>query len=345
MFLKFIFRALQYRKQRLILAFSALAVAATLATVLFGIYGSVEQRIRAEFQGYGANIVAVPANGLTISREIATAARGQGAEAAPFLIGSTTLGGRVVAVNAFDPPATLRLTPYWHMEAGTREITAGECVAGSLLQLEMGAKTGVCTVKGIVSTGGAEDSQLLVRLEESATRVSLVQIRAPGARVEAVRAALAKAFPEASFRTVESVAETESNVVLKVRAALLLVTLVILAITTLCVASNFSEMVMERSREIGILKALGALERSIAALFISESAALALLASVAGYVAGLIAEAAIGREIFGGAFRLEAGWQVPVAVTVVMLTVASVATAIATAQIRGIQPAVILRGE
>ena len=41
MFLRFILRALQYRKQRLLLAFAALAVAATLATVLFGIYGTV----------------------------------------------------------------------------------------------------------------------------------------------------------------------------------------------------------------------------------------------------------------------------------------------------------------
>jgi hypothetical protein len=63
MFLRFFLRALQYRKQRLILAFAALAVAATLATVLFGIYGTVERRLRDQFEAYGANIVAVPANG------------------------------------------------------------------------------------------------------------------------------------------------------------------------------------------------------------------------------------------------------------------------------------------
>jgi putative ABC transport system permease protein len=111
------------------------------------------------------------------------------------------------------------------------------------------------------------------------------------------------------------------------------------------VSSNFSEMVIERSKEIGIMKALGAAERKIAGLFVSESAALALGATVAGYIAGVFAAAAIGREVFGGLFSLEASWAVFGGVAGVMLTVAAIATAIAASRIWSIQPAVILRGE
>jgi putative ABC transport system permease protein len=144
---------------------------------------------------------------------------------------------------------------------------------------------------------------------------------------------------------VRSVADTESNVVLKIRAALFLLTLVILAITTLCVTSNFTEMVIERSKEIGILKALGGAESRIATFFVSESAALALAATAVGYAAGVVAAAAIGRQIFGGAFRLQPDWLVFLIVAAVMLGVASLATAIAASRIWGIQPAIILRGE
>ncbi len=63
MFLRFIIRALQYRKQRLLLSFTALAVGAALATVLFGIYATVERRMRDEFRSYGANMAAVPLSG------------------------------------------------------------------------------------------------------------------------------------------------------------------------------------------------------------------------------------------------------------------------------------------
>ncbi|MES1261123.1 MAG: ABC transporter permease [Acidobacteriota bacterium] len=358
MFLRFIFRALAYRKQRLLLAFAALAVAATLATVLFDIYGTVARRIREAFRSYGANISVVPGTGSTVPAGIAQAAEKLGAEAAPFLITSGHIGDRAVAVAGFVPAKAEGMTAYWHVQ-GTRVIQTGECLAGEMVasqfQLKIGAMVPLqgapCRLQGILSTGGAEDRELLVLFDAAATmagvrdEASMVEIRAPGERVEAVRAVLASQFPAADVRTVVSVADTESNVVLKVRAALLLLTLVILGITTLCVSSSFSEMVMERSKEIGILKALGAAEQKIAAFFVSESAALALAATVTGYTMGIFAAGAIGREIFGGVFEVRADAFVFFSVAAVMLIVAALATAIAASRIWGIQPAIILRGE
>ena len=346
MFLRFIIRALQYRKQRLLLSFSALAIAATLATVLFGIYETVERRMRDEFRSYGANIAAVPVSGKTVPLELVAAAEKLGATASPFLV--TSAGGMVVA--GFDPAKAADMTSYWHVQ-GSRAIGPGECIAGENLHLAVGARTSICTIKGMVSTGGAEDGELLVNFETAANLAgihegaSIIEIRAPGEQVETVRAALAKQFPAADVRTIRAVAGTESNVILKIRASLFLLTLIVLAITTLCVTSNFSEMVIERSREIGILKALGGVERGIAALFVSESAALALAATITGYAAGLFASAAIGREVFGGAFHLQADWLVLAGVAGVMLTVAAIATAIAASRIWTIQPAIVLRGE
>lgn len=354
MFLRFVLRALQYRKQRLTLAFTALAVAATLATVLFGIYGSVERRIREEFGSYGANIIAVPTNGQTIPVSIADAARKLGAEAAPFLITAVQFpaqfGGQAIPVAGFVPGVTEPLTRYWHVR-GSRDIHPGECLAGELLHIDLGTQTPLGVVKGIVSTGSAEDNEFLVPYETAAKlsglsdAASFIEIRAPGERLESIRAQLASEFPAASVRTIQSVAETENSVVLKIRAALFLLTLLILGITTLCVGSNFSEMVLERSKEIGILKALGGAESRIAVFFVSESAALALLASAIGYLLGIFAAAAIGQQIFGGGFHVETGWLVPLAVAAVMLAVASIATGVATSRIWGIQPAIILRGE
>lgn len=77
----------------------------------------------------------------------------------------------------------------------------------------------------------------------------------------------------------------------------------------------------------------------------SESVALALIAAVVGYVGGLFVAAAVGRQIFGGAFQLKPDLFVFSSVLAVMLAVAAVATAIAASRIWRIQPAVILRGE
>jgi putative ABC transport system permease protein len=358
MFLKFVIRALQFRKQRLLLSFFALAVAAALATVLFGIYGTVEQRMRDEFRGYGANIAAVPVAGKTVPLALVQAAEKLGAAAAPFLITSTHIGNTPVLVAGFDPAKSQTMTSYWHLQ-GSRDIGRGECIAGELLVSRLNLKLGgqvqmdgaTCKIKGIVSTGGDEDQELLVPFESAASlagihdAASIVEIRAPGELVENVRAALAKQFPAADLRTMRAVAETESNVVLKIRASLFLLTLLILTITTLCVTSNFTEMVIERSKEIGILKALGGIERRISALFVSESAVLAIAATITGYAAGLAGAAAIGREVFGGAFHIHADWLVFAGVAGVMLSVAAFATGIAAARIWSVQPAIILRGE
>jgi putative ABC transport system permease protein len=354
MFLKFVLRALEFRKQRLMLSFAALAVAAAMATVLFGIYGTVDRRMREQFRGYGANIAAVPLTGKTVPLDIIASAEKLGASAAPFLITSTNS----VLVVGFDPAKSKPMTAYWRID-GSREAGAGECIAGKLLATRLHISVGsqfkqanlACTVKGIVSTGGDEDQELLVPFETAASlagthnAASIIEIRAPGEQVENVRAALAKQFPAADIRTMRAVAETESSVVLKIRASLFLLTLLILTITTLCVTSNFSEMVIERSKEIGILKALGGVERRIAALFVSESALLAIAATIAGYAIGLFAAAAIGREVFGGAFHLQADWLVFGGVAGVMLAVAAIATGIAASRIWSVQPAVILRGE
>jgi putative ABC transport system permease protein len=354
MFLRFVLQALRYRKQRLLLAFGALTIAATLATILFGIYSTMEQRLRNEFRSYGANLIAVPTGGEgsagTIPLDLATAAEHMGAEAAPFLITSTQINGIGVAVAGFDPVKAAPLTTYWRV-TGDRNLAHGECLAGDLLHLSIGAKTSVCTVKGVISTGGAEDRELLVPFDDAAAlagthnAASVIEIRAPGDRVESVRAALAAQFPAADVRTVLAVVNTESNVVLKMRTSLLLLTLIVLGITVLCVSSNFSEMVLERSKEVGILKALGGAERRIAAFFVSESALLAVTATLVGYLAGIFCAAAIGSRVFGVGFHLQISSLVFLSVSAVMLFVAIVSTAIGTSRIWKIEPAIILRGE
>jgi putative ABC transport system permease protein len=251
-----------------------------------------------------------------------------------------------LVVVGFKPSETISLTPYWNAR--------GDCLAGQDLNLKLGQAVPAvpgCVIKGILRTGGEEDHELLVPYQTAEQiagltgSASVIEIRAPGENVEQIRNALANRYPIAQFRTVHSVADTETNVVLKIRAALFLLTLLILTITTLCVSSNFSEMVMERAKEIGIMKALGAAENRIATFFVSESAALALVATLTGYTAGLFAAAAIGKEIFGGVFRLHADWLVFITVVVVMLSVAAIATIISTSRIWNIEAAVILRGD
>jgi putative ABC transport system permease protein len=361
MFWKFVLRAVQFRKRRLALAFAALAVSATLATALFSVYSDIERKMRVQFRGFGANIVIAPSGGAqTVPLSAVALAEKQGAVAAPFLYTVGRVESEPVVVAGTDFRRAGPLTNYWRVD-GARAPAAGECLVGNNVaahfRLKLAQKLDLegapCIIRGIVSSGGAEDSQVIVPFDIAAQLAglqdvaSLVQVRADGERLTAIQAALAGQLPEADVRLLHAVAETEANVVLKIRSTLFLLTVLILAITTLCVSSNFSALVLERSKEIGILKAIGAAEKKIAALFLSESLILGIASSVAGYVVGLLVAWWIGRQIFpeSAAAGVGVNYGVFLPVTGVTLAMAAAATLAAAARIWRIRPAVILRGE
>jgi putative ABC transport system permease protein len=338
----------RFRRRRLLLAFSALAVAATLATALFSVYSDIERKMRVEFRGYGANLIVAPAgDARTLPLDAVARAEAVGVTAAPFLYTIGRLHGEPVVVAGVDFRRAAPLIAYWHAPTPG----PGECLAGisaaAHFHLTPGAKAELdfppCVVRAILSTGGPEDAQIVTPFAGDAA--SIIQVRADGARLGQLRAALARALPDADVRVLHAVAETEANVVLKVRSSLYLLTALILAITTLCVSSNFSALVIERGKEIGVLKAIGAAERKIAALFLSESLLLGAGSAVAGYAAGLVVAWWIGRRIFPESAAVGVDFGVFLPVAGVTLAVAAVATLAAAASIWRIEPAVILRGE
>ena len=355
MYWTFVAGAVRLRRRRLALAFAALAVAAALATSLFTTYADVERRISAEFASYGANLVIAPAGAnVTVPLSAVQAARATGAVAAPFLIWQGKLDGRPVLVEGVDYSSARPLIAYWHVEGSP----AG-CVAGATLAQQLHLKVGdparvegaECRLSGIVTTGGSEDNELILPFgmvaEASGIRdaASLVEVRVPAARLEEVQRELAKRLPGAAVRPVRAVAETESSVVVKVRVVMFLLFALVLAITTLSLTSNFTELVLERSREIGILKAIGAAEEKIAALFLSESVALALGSTLVGYLAGLVLAGWIAKSVFSTPFAIHFGAGVLALAAGITIAVALAAASFAAGRIWRIQPAVILRGE
>jgi putative ABC transport system permease protein len=362
MFWRFVLSAVKFRRRRLLLAFSGLVVAATLATTLLSVYSDVDRKMRREFRGYGANLVIAPsANAQTVPLEAVAEAERLGEAAAPFIYTIGHIGNERVVLAGVDFHRAEPLTTYWQVE-GVRWAGDGECLAGAALaahfRLGLGQTlplaSGPCVIRGIVTTGGTEDNRVMVPFARAASdagfenAASIVEVRADGARVDQVRAALARALPQSDVRVLHAIAETEADVVLKVRSAVFLLALVIFGITTLCVTANLSALVIERSREIGVLKAIGAAEPRIATLFLSESLVLALISTVAGYALGLAVAYGIGRKIFPDAAQLPAigvNFAVFAPVMGVTLFVAALATVFSASRIWRIEPAVILRGE
>ena len=132
MFWRFVLGAVKFRRRRLLLAFSGLAVAATLATTLFSVYSDIDRKMHREFRGYGANLVIAP--GAPMRRPCLCAPSTKPSAWAPWpRRSSTPWAASAMSASSMagvDFARAAPLTSYWQVY-GARTAGSGECLAGS----------------------------------------------------------------------------------------------------------------------------------------------------------------------------------------------------------------------
>ena len=123
----------------------------------------------------------------------------------------------------------------------------------------------------------------------------------------------------------------------KTQLLMLLITVLSLLSSALGVSNLISANVMERSRELGLLKALGASHLVLAELF-----AAGLVGGVAGYFAGLGFAQLIGETVFGSGIAVNL---LVIPVVAVLLTLVLLGGSIpAIRLLLSLQPAEVLHG-
>jgi len=132
-------------------------------------------------------------------------------------------------------------------------------------------------------------------------------------------------------------------VLARIKGLMLLVTLAALFASALAVSAAMATAIFERRAEVGLMKALGGANASIAALFFTEAAILAVLGGAAGYGAGLILARQIGRAIFDSDISIQPVLFPIILVIAVVVTFAGSAAAIRKAVL--FDPVFALRGE
>ena len=124
---------------------------------------------------------------------------------------------------------------------------------------------------------------------------------------------------------------------------MLLVTLAALFASALAVSAAMATAIFERRGEVGLMKALGGGNASIAALFFTEAVFLAVLGGTAGYLAGIVLAHQIGQTIFNSNITIQ-----PVLFPIILAIAVAVTFAGSAAAIRRavlFDPVFALRGE
>lgn len=119
------------------------------------------------------------------------------------------------------------------------------------------------------------------------------------AYVSSVAFQIEEVIPKASAKPIRKVAEAEGRVLKKLKTLMALLSALALLGAVLSIWSLMTTAVLERTQEIGIMKAVGADSWKVVGLFIAEVVIISVLGSLLGYGAGLLFSQAIARSVFG----------------------------------------------
>ncbi len=145
-----------------------------------------------------------------------------------------------------------------------------------------------------------------------------------------------------SARPVRQIAESEGKILDKTQLLMLLITVLSLISAALGVSNLVSANVMERSREIGLMKALGAKNYEVILMILTETLIAGILGGIVGYFIGMGFAQVIGYTVFGSAIANNI-IVVPI-VGALMVAVILLGSVPAIRTLLSLQPASVLHG-
>ncbi|MBR2283898.1 MAG: ABC transporter permease [Ruminococcus sp.] len=141
---------------------------------------------------------------------------------------------------------------------------------------------------------------------------------------------------------VRQVADSEGEILEKTKLLMLLITILSLIGAALGICNLVTASVMERSSEMGLMKAIGAQSGEVTGLVLTEIFITAVIGGAVGFFAGFGFAQIIGHTVFGAAVSLSP-MVIPIsAVLVVLVTLAGSIPAIR--MLLRLQPAEVLHG-
>ena len=224
-----------------------------------------------------------------IRAEMGVTDEGTIATVAPRLYIPTTLDGTALTLAGVRSVEERLIRSWWEFTEGRHLEEGDELVAGAFAAAALDVKTGDTlelegrpfTVVGTLKESGANDDYLLFAplstvqdVYDNHGRVSTIDVRAlcTSCPVEMIADSINGAVPGIHAVAVRQVAEAEMRVQERLRTMMLSLAAVTLAVGLFGVANALSAMVAERTKDIGIMRAVGASRSQIVRVLLYEAA-------------------------------------------------------------------------
>lgn len=320
------FNNLRRRKSRMAFLIAGLLIGVATVVTLVALSNALTSDIRHKMENYGANILITPHSdnlslsygGITLggvavdTREIRQADLSlingipnnrNISVIAPKVLGAVEVDQQRVLLMGVDVEKEFHLKRWWNIRGepvrAEHELVVGAAVAKKLA-LEPGSKLAIkgrqFTVSGVLEQTGSQDDQLLIgslpmaqELLNKQGTVSLVEVAAlcSDCPVSDMVTQISSVLPGVDVNAIQQVVKTRMHALEQFRTFSLAIAVVVLLIGALVVFVTMMGSVNERTREIGIFRALGFRRAHIIRLILLESAVVSCIAGVLGYLGGI----------------------------------------------------------
>lgn len=195
-----------------------------------------------------------------------------------------------------------------------------------------------------VSALTTPDNELAVRAAKDPDSLTIAQYETwyCTAYVSAICFQITEVITDSVASPVRQVADSEGSILDKTELLMILITILSLIGSTLGITNLVTASVMERSQEIGLMKAVGAKNGSITGIVLTEILCATILGAVIGFEIGIGFAQIIGISIFGTTIVIR-GMVAPV-VLVLILIVTFLGSVPAIRMLLKLEPAEVLHG-
>ena len=185
-------------------------------------------------------------------------------------------------------------------------------------------------IAGVLQETGAQDDRMIYANLTAAQQIlrkpgelSLIEVSAmcQGCPIEDIVAQLSAALPHAKVSALQQAVRARLQTVERLSRFSTALSVVMLLIGFLMVFITMMAAVVERTREVGVLRALGFRKRHIIQVFITEAAIVSLIGGVLGWAAGALSGALSAPYFTETGLRVYPSWSLAVGVVTVAVIV------------------------
>jgi putative ABC transport system permease protein len=162
------------------------------------------------------------------------------------------------------------------------------------------------------------------------------------AYVSSISYQIEEVITDAVAKPIRQIAESEGAILDKTQLLMLLITVLSLAGAAVGITNLVTASVMERSQEIGLLKAVGAKDSAVILLIFTEILITSTVGGIIGYFVGLGFAQIIGQTVFSSAIAIKAMVIPIIAVSVFVITLIGSIPSIK--MLLSLKPAEVLHG-